>query len=57
MLVLGAFGCGVFKQDPEEVAHAIKKAFAETSVKRIIIAVPGNDNNYRVFKREFGAQT
>ena len=55
MLVLGAFGCGVFKQDPEEVAQAIKKAFAETSVKRIIIAVPGNDNNYRVFKREFGA--
>ena len=56
MLVLGAFGCGVFKQDPEEVAQAIKKAFAETSVKRIVITVPGNDNNYRVFKREFGAQ-
>ena len=54
MLVLGAFGCGVFKQDPAEVAWAIKKAFAQISVKRIIIAVPGNDNNYRVFKREFG---
>ena len=55
MLVLGAFGCGVFKQDPEEVAKAIKKAFAETSVKRIIVAVPGNDNNYRVFRKRFGA--
>ena len=55
MLVLGAFGCGVFRQDPAEVAQAIRKAFAETSVKRIIIAVPGNDNNYRVFKKEFGA--
>ena len=39
----------------KEVAQAIKKAFAETSVKRIIIAVPGNDNNYRVFKKHFGA--
>lgn len=52
-LILGAWGCGVFKQDPKFVAECIQKSFALTSVKRIVLAVPGRDRNAEVFRRVF----
>lgn len=55
-LVLGAFGCGAFHNDPEVVARAYKVAIGEFPkvFKRIEFAVycpPGNDRNYEVFKK------
>lgn len=50
-LILGAFGCGVFKQYPEDVAEIFTKVLQNTSINRIIMAVPGNDNNSKVFKQ------
>lgn len=51
--VAGAFGCGVFGQDPKEVANLFKEIFATTLIKTIVYAVPGSDNNYQVFKEIF----
>ncbi len=58
ILVLGAFGCGTFKNDPEVVARAYKTALNEfpKQFKRIEFAVycPTVDTtNYSVFKRIF----
>ncbi len=51
VLILGAYGCGVFGQDARLVASYFKKAFATTPVKTIIYAVPsGSDKkNYENF--------
>ena len=53
-VILGAFGCGVFKQDPTTVANMIKEIFNETSIENVVIAVPGNDKNFIAFKEVFG---
>lgn len=58
-LVLGAFGCGAFQNNPEVVAHAYDVAIKEfpNVFKRIEFAVycpPGNSENYDVFKKYFG---
>ena len=59
ILVLGAFGCGAFRNDPEVVARAYKAALQEFPkvFKQIEFAVycpPGGSRNYDVFKRSFG---
>lgn len=59
VLILGAFGCGAFRNPPEVVAAAMKKVVEEFRYyfKTIEIAVwcpPGNDRNYRVFDRVLG---
>ncbi len=59
ILVLGAFGCGAFQNDPEVVAQAYKTAIEEFPkvFKKIEFAVycsPRDENNYRVFNRVFG---
>lgn len=46
--IAGAFGCGVFGQDPEEVAN-IWKSVNWGSVETVIHAVPGETENARVF--------
>lgn len=51
-LILGAFGCGVFKQDATTVAKYIKEIFEDTGME-IILAVPGNSENYKKFKEIF----
>ena len=51
-LILGAFGCGVFKQNATTVAKYIKKIFEDTGME-IILAVPGDNENYRKFKEIF----
>ena len=46
-LILGAFGCGVFGQDPFEVASIFKK-YLETShhiFDRVVFAIPSNKHN------------
>ena len=59
ILVLGAFGCGAFRNDPEVVARAYKTALAEFPkvFKKIEFAVycfPGDSRNYDVFHRVLG---
>lgn len=52
VLILGAFGCGVFGQDQDEVAALFQRVFAETSVPRLIYAVPSkfNEKNANAFR-------
>lgn len=52
-LILGAYGAGVFKQDAKEVAEIIKMIFSQTTVPRVVLAVPGNDKNYQAFCEVF----
>lgn len=59
ILVLGAFGCGAFRNDPKVVAKAYKTALQEFPrvFKQIEFAVycpPGVSWNYDVFKKELG---
>ena len=56
VLVLGAFGCGAFQNNPEVVARAYKIALAEFPkvFQKIVFAVycpPGGSVNFDAFKR------
>lgn len=51
-LILGAFGCGVFKQDPVEVATLFKKVLRGSSFKKVVFAIP-RGANYNAFKEIF----
>ena len=53
-IILGAYGCGVFKQDPVKVATLIKEIFSDTTIENIVIPVPGTDKNFEAFKEVFG---
>ena len=53
-LILGAFGCGVFGQDPEVVAELFRKRLVASPIRRAIFAVPGNteaDSNAKAFAK------
>jgi len=55
-LILGAFGCGVFGQDPKEVSQLFKKYLNKTKyIRNVIYAIPNSnrDSNYAIFKRIF----
>lgn len=59
VLILGAFGCGVFGQDPTEVASLFKKYLTAADLpyhfKNVIFAIPDSRNsNFSVFKSVFG---
>lgn len=53
VLILGAWGCGVFNNDPETIAHLFKTLIlGEFSgvFEEAIFAIPGKDShNYKVF--------
>ena len=51
-IILGAFGCGIFKQNPEEVANIFKELliFGGYNFNNIYFAIPYG-NNYKVFAR------
>ena len=55
IVILGAFGCGVFGQDPREVATLFQQEFAHTNtISTIIYAIPTSGQyqfnvNYKVF--------
>ena len=51
-LILGAYGCGVFKQDATTVAIYIKEIFANSGL-HVVLAIPGNSDNYKKFKEIF----
>jgi len=55
-LILGAWGCGVFKNPPEMVAECFKTKIEEYKnfFEQIIFAIPGNDENYRIFNKILG---
>ena len=54
--ILGAYGCGVFKQDALQVAQIFKKEFEYTTIKNLVYAVPSgmDKENYLAFCRVFG---
>lgn len=58
-LVLGAFGCGVFKNDPLHVALAFDSwlrgsgAFVR-SFQKVVFAIPRDSHNYPAFTEVFG---
>ena len=54
-LILGAFGCGVFGQDPIEVATLFKKYLKKYPYfSKVIFAIPnGNNDNFKKFKNMF----
>lgn len=57
-LILGAYGCGVFGQDPREVADIFKECLQTTHkcFERVIFAIPeGRDGNLEVFNSQFNA--
>lgn len=54
-IVIGAWGCGVFKQDPNIVAQSMRYWLEHSDVaSNIIIAIPDKDSdNYKAFERIF----
>lgn len=54
VLILGAFGCGVFKQDPIEVATIFKEYLYKypQSFREVYFAIPNkNSQNYKAFDK------
>lgn len=61
ILILGAFGCGAFQNNPEVVARAYKEILPEFHgwFKKVHFAVycsPGDMRNYDVFMRQLGVK-
>ena len=57
-LVLGAFGCGAFKNPPEVVANALRQVAEEyryyfEAIEFAVYCSPRDDTNYQVFKNTF----
>lgn len=52
-VILGAWGCGVFGQDSALVARLFRERLAESSLKRAVFAIPGQNRNYTSFRDEF----
>lgn len=44
VFITGAFGCGVFKQNPTEVASIFKDVFSKSSIHTIVYAIPAGKN-------------
>lgn len=52
-LILGAFGAGVFGQNPYDVANTFASIFRTSTVEVITYAVPGKDKNADIFRGFF----
>lgn len=55
-VILGAFGCGAFRNPPEVVARAVKNVIGEFSryfdtIEFAVYCSPRDDSNFRVFER------
>ena len=55
VLILGAFGCGAFRNDPMVVAQAYKNILPEflhhfLTIEFAVYCPPHDDSNYRAFK-------
>lgn len=55
VMVLGAFGCGAFKNDPSIVAYALRQVAGEyrDRFEAIVLAIPAG-RNLQAFRRVFG---
>lgn len=51
--VLGAWGCGVFGQDPAEVAELFGARLEKSTLRLAVFAIPGQNRNYTEFERRF----
>lgn len=59
VVILGAFGCGAFKNSPEVVARAMKKVVQEFRnyfevIEFAVFCSPRDEQNYTVFERILG---
>jgi uncharacterized protein (TIGR02452 family) len=59
--VLGAWGCGVFRNDPDQVAEAFALGLGQLAgfFERVVFAVyerTGDGPNLAAFRRRFGAR-
>ena len=59
IMILGAFGCGAFRNPPEIVAEAMRTVIQEyrsffEAVEFAVYCPPRDDSNYRVFERVLG---
>lgn len=57
VVILGAFGCGAFENDPEAVAAAFSNVIARyrkcfKTIELAIYCSPRDEQNYNIFKRE-----
>lgn len=50
VLLLGAWGCGVFQNDPRIIATCFRDVFNQSSIKRVEYVIP-DDINYYQFKK------
>ena len=58
-LILGAYGCGVFKQDATEVASIFKRLLAEEyhNFDKVVFAIPAKGSwNYHNFVKVFAEE-
>ena len=57
VLVLGAWGCGVFRNDPRDVANIFHKCLVEGkfkgTFKKVVFAMGYDEEKIKVFKRFF----
>ena len=58
MLILGAFGCGVFANPPKVVARAFREVLEDyrtcfETVEFAVYCSPGREENYRAFFNTF----
>lgn len=56
-IILGAWGCGVFENNPEIVAKIFKSVFSDTSIENVVYAIPnsrGDYTNYKTFMTILG---
>lgn len=61
VVILGAYGCGAFKNPPEVVAAALKHVVYEFRyyfrvIEFAVYCSPRDDRNYQVFRRVLGTQ-
>lgn len=52
-VILGAWGCGVFSQDPSVVARLFKERLEHSAIKLAVFAIPSQNRNYTGFKNTF----
>ncbi|MGX6977835.1 TIGR02452 family protein [Vagococcus elongatus] len=57
ILILGAFGCGVFGNEPFQVARLFQQALSakefQQAFKKVCFSILGNDDNLRAFQLAF----